>query len=409
MRLVKLQRSDVTNYLFWLVIITLPLPMIVNNIAIILFAIHSAIYFQPSKLKLEAPLLFLPIIFLVSLFSLLYTTDVSKGLKALEKVIPFIVFYLFLSPISFSKTEVLKYLRAFAYINVALILICLTVATFLTIKNQTFIIYNPLNFVNENYFLYHRFSKPIGFHAIYLGIYTIFSSSILLIDLSNQPKKIKHYTMLAILFVGVILLKSFAVALSYFLILLFYFLYFKPITLNKFKGFFLVSLLIIAISLFYYKAKGINKEVFSYNLQDDVHNPNWNSLNIRLAKWECAIEASKTNKILGVGVGSGQMELNKTYSDKDFILGISNNFSTHNQYLHYLVEFGVIGLLLFIIGIIMNIYSSLIKRNFLLFSLILLLSVCSITENVLTLNKGIVFFSVFFFLVYKLNETEKAL
>lgn len=405
--MVKIQHKTIATSLFWLVIITLPMPMLINNIAIILFSIYGIYCFQVSRLKLDFQSLFFPLLLLLSLLSLWYANDVLKGFKALEKIMTFLLFYISLSSISYTKNEIVKFLKAFAYINVILILICLVVASYNVIINGTFIIYNPENFVNENYFLYHRFSKPIGFHAIYLGIYSVFSACVLIFDLKNQNNKIGHYLSLVVLFSGVILLNSFAVTVSCFVIIFFYFFYFRPLLLSKTKGLFLMTLLLIGMGLFYYKAKGINKSVFNYNLQDDVHNPNWNSLNIRLAKWECALEVFKKNKLLGVGVGNGQTELNHEYDIKNFEIGISNKFSTHNQYLHYLVELGIIGALFYLIGLIIIFFKSVKESNFLLFALIVLLGICSITENVLTLNKGIVFFAIFYYLILGLNQTSE--
>ncbi|MFC4722879.1 O-antigen ligase family protein [Geojedonia litorea] len=385
------------------------LPMVINNIAIVLFSIYGLIHFKKSKVKLDFQSLFFPILFTLSLISLIYASDLLKGLKALEKTLVFILLYLTLTPVSVAKNEVLKVLRVFAYVNVVLILICLATAAYKVLENGTFIIYNPENFVNENYFLYHRFSAPIEFHAVYLGIYSVFSTCILIFDLKNKGNKIWSYLMLIVLLSGIILLNSFSVIVSCFIILCFYFVHFKQIKFNKWARLFIVILLVIIVGLFYYKAKGIDENVFRYNLEDNVHNPNWNSLNIRLAKWECALEVFKNNMFLGVGVGNGQTELNNIYSIKNFELGISNKFSTHNQYLHYLIELGLIGTLVFIFGVLVNLFKSVKESNFLLFALVVLLSVCSITENVLTLNKGIVFFVTFYYLVLQLNRSPKSL
>ncbi|GHC44486.1 hypothetical protein GCM10008083_03790 [Ulvibacter litoralis] len=160
-------------------------------------------------------------------------------------------------------------------------------------------------------------------------------------------------------------------------------------------------------TIFYQKAKVFDGEVFNYSIEEDVHSRNWNSLNIRLAKWECALEVFKENNILiGSGVGCTQDKLDEMYQKKNFTIGINKRFNTHNQYLHYLVTLGILGVLAYLIFLIAGLYKSLTTNDFLLFAIIAMITICSVTENIFGLNKGIVFFTSIYYLILLRYEKE---
>jgi O-antigen ligase len=390
-------------YSFGLVILTLPLPMILNNIAIFLFIFFSLFRIKQIKLSKKFLLVFFPGIFILSLLSLLYTCDVFRGLKHIEKIVVFIVFYLFLPSMVIDNKKMKTLLLLFANLTLIVLLYCMAVALYNIISADSYFIYNPETFVNEQYLRYHRLADAIDFHAIYLSIYLAFSASIFIHYFSGFSKKSKKITIfkLVILAAGMYLLNSFAV-LAAFVIIVLSALFFFNHGISKFKK---ISILILILSLptaiFINKAKAFDTSFLKYNIEEGQHSGTWNSLNIRLAKWECAVEAAKDRPFTGQGVGCVQIKLNEVYKYKEFEIGHSKGYSTHNQYLHYLVELGIPGGIIFLTFITMSFYHSIREKSFLMFSLITLLALCSITENVLTLNKGIIFFTAFYYLIYR--------
>src|SRR5690606_25679591 len=219
----------------------------------------------------------------------------------------------------------------------------------------------------------------------------------------------KIFTWIKILFLllGVLLLQSFAVLAAGFVILI-YAVWNSKVKINFLqKSLVLVLLLALPITVFIKKAKQMSTDVFSYQLEDDIHNKNWNSLNIRLAKWECAWAVIQQQPDLGTSTGCGRKHLDEMYRSKNFQIGYEKSFSTHNQYLHYWVELGIFSFLLFVAFLISGLYYSAKKNNFLLFVLLMLIAICSLTENILTLNKGIVFFAAFYYLILCFNPNEK--
>jgi len=402
----KLNINNFHYYSLGLVLLTIPLPMMFNNIAIILFSFLSLLNIKKAKFKFNISDLFFPIIFLCSVISLVYSCNVTFGIKGIEKTLSYIVFFAFIPTLSIQKRQLFKLFKLFAYLNLLLIIYCFIIAVYNVFELESFYVFNPDNLVNENLFLYHRFSKPIGFHAIYFSVYLVFSSCILWYEIENIKNKKLHYLILFIFLIGIGLLQSFAVLIAYLLIIFVYFVFFNHKKVNRRYFVLMILLLIVSMSVFHKKANGFGEKILSYNIEENVHSKKWNSLNIRLAKWECAIEVVKNHMLFGTGVGCSQTLLNEMYLKKHFEIGYNKSFSTHNQYLHYAVEFGVLGLLIYFAFLIVGFYESFINNNFLMFSLIILLLICGITENILTLNKGIVFFSVFYYASKKFNNEK---
>lgn len=397
-------------YIFGLVILTLPFPMLVNNLAILLFVFVSLFKLKEVRLVKPFQFLFFPLIFLLSALSLIYSCDFTAGFKSLEKIVVFAAFFLFVPTISLKTTTVKKLLLAFANLQVVLLLYLLITASYLVLKHDSFFIFNPVNLVNENFFFYHRFAMPLEFHAVYLAVYFTFAAFIFLHNLQEQlslKKKIFTWIKILFLLLGVLLLQSFAVLAAGFVILI-YAVWNSKVKINFLqKSLVLVLLLALPITVFIKKAKQMSTDVFSYQLEDDIHNKNWNSLNIRLAKWECAWAVIQQQPVLGTSTGCGRKHLDEMYRSKNFQIGYEKSFSTHNQYLHYWVELGIFSFLLFVAFLISGLYYSAKKNNFLLFVLLMLIAICSLTENILTLNKGIVFFAAFYYLILCFNPNEK--
>ena len=119
------------------------------------------------------------------------------------------------------------------------------------------------------------------------------------------------------------------------------------------------------------------------------------STSTRIKAWEATVELAKKNWLFGFGTGYGGKELNKIYRDKGYFSLKKKNINPHNQYLQYLLDHGIIGIiLLFFITIVMFIISLKEKNyDYTIFLLIMILNFT--TESVLETQSGIVFFSLF--------------
>ena len=126
----------------------------------------------------------------------------------------------------------------------------------------------------------------------------------------------------------------------------------------------------------------------------------YNSVNLRVEKIKSAKEVIAQNWLWGVGIGDVQDVLNEEYKKRGFELGYKVNLETLNQYLETWIGLGIFGLFLLVSFNSLSLWEAFQVRNFLLFFLILHFSIASLSEALLNTQKGIVFFSLFYPLLY---------
>ncbi|TLF46471.1 O-antigen ligase family protein [Maribacter aurantiacus] len=130
----------------------------------------------------------------------------------------------------------------------------------------------------------------------------------------------------------------------------------------------------------------------------------WSKTN-RIYIWKSSAELFKNNFLFGVGTGDIQNELNNQYLMDGQEYLAKRNTNTHNQFLDFLIKFGILGFLGVIIFLWYFIKYALSGTDgfYLMFLVFVLL--CMLTENILNRQLGIVFF--FFFNSLFLFRKEK--
>jgi O-antigen ligase len=116
----------------------------------------------------------------------------------------------------------------------------------------------------------------------------------------------------------------------------------------------------------------------------------------RLARWEAIFELIKKSPVVGYGNGSETRLLQEKYFQKGLYISYLNEFNTHNQYLAIMLKTGIIGLLLFLYILYFGYATAIRNRDLLLLAFMIIITVVSLSENILDLNKGIFFYSFFF-------------
>ncbi|WP_158598144.1 O-antigen ligase [Flavobacterium sp. 81] len=87
---------------------------------------------------------------------------------------------------------------------------------------------------------------------------------------------------------------------------------------------------------------------------DEIDHPEikvFNSLVTRVSIWKSAWELSVKNLPFGVGASDGKPELNKYYAETNQKFLAKYEFPTHNQFLDFLLKFGILGPLVVILYI----------------------------------------------------------
>lgn len=231
-----------------------------------------------------------------------------------------------------------------------------------------------------NHYLKYDLSQylPGSYHHTYLGMYMTFA--IILLTFGNLLKTKRQILLLSlfILINQVFMGGKITLILS----LLVLSAYIWKISINK-K---LVLTVFVAISV---------TTIYFLNLRGLFESINF-SISNRLASWKCTLEAISQHPWFGLGK-------EKTYQFLSNCVG-NDAISTHNQILNELVNYGILGLWILIF------YWLIIKRSkgdlaFVLLATLII--IMSLFENILSLQRGILFVSFFATVLMISNENRK--
>lgn len=123
----------------------------------------------------------------------------------------------------------------------------------------------------------------------------------------------------------------------------------------------------------------------------------WGGKALRLAIWKCSGDVIRAHWIAGVGTGDVQDSLQAAYERRQFYFASRyNKYNAHNQFIQEAIAYGLPGFVLFCACLLVPFYIYLRSGGWQLYILFLLsFAVICITESVLEISKGIVFYSLF--------------
>lgn len=386
-----------------IVAFTIPFPILVNNLSIIILGLLWLLTIEKdwSRFKNIYLLLssFLP-------FYLWYTVGISYSHNTnnafnlvLERSATFLIFPIILFS---SKLDSLSIKNIFYSFTAGFILIlCISIGEIL-LK----IYYNsePLSLLITQYTRWNfTENSSLSYHTPYMGMHAIFCYAIILVCLNaNKLSKLLLKTMILILLcLGVYIFGSKLPFILFFLVSLFYLSYLLLFNHLSFAAINIcVSLLLLLFISIIYTNRDNLISTFRYNTETD--NLYWGSLPNRFIKflevgdedrldnWGAAICAYLKHPVLGSGTGDGLESIQSCRSTSSW--NYLNKVNAHNQYLDIAVRSGIIGLILFLTGIICCFRLSLFYRNRLYILFLISFSIGLIFEDFLDRQKGVVFF-----------------
>ena len=133
----------------------------------------------------------------------------------------------------------------------------------------------------------------------------------------------------------------------------------------------------------------------SMHLNSSKSNDDVNSKEERLVIWKTAIKTAKKNPVLGVGTGDIKDELIKAYEKINFKNGIIKKLNCHNQYLQFLMAFGLLGLICILFSFLYPLLNAFKTKDYiyLFFAFVFFANV--LFESMLETKTGVEFFAFF--------------
>ena len=399
----KKSKEEMADHAFLLaltlVIVSLPFSIRLNSISIVLLIVCWGVQNNFSRLlqvvKSNRLFWFNISLYLLSVISMLYTQNKHDGKFELEKE-----FSLLLFPILLASAKLIPLER------IIFILWSFVLANFvLGALGILYAVYGYWKY-DLNYFFYHDLVRLFNFHATYFSMYLLFSIVILVyLFIINK----KEYG--TILKSGIILIITFFIVLIFLLSVRSIIVFFCLSTLvsiivytirmkNVKLGFLLLSGF---ITIVYF---GINKnEVLKDRLLQIKDNYKYefsrgdtniyNGFTTRLAQWECSFIIIKKSPFFGVGIGDVQDELQIQYKKNILNYSFKGRFNAHNQYFQTGLGLGIVGLLIFMGGFVLALILSYRQKNYVYLVFSILFYSCCLTESMLCMQQGVVFYAFF--------------
>ncbi|MBL7927297.1 MAG: O-antigen ligase family protein [Bacteroidia bacterium] len=375
----------------------LPIKPQISTIAIVVSFILSLLFIKGDSYKSilhNKPALLLLLFYLMHIVALLYSDNLKYGFKDLEYKLSFIVF-----PLIFINAGNMISIKP---IGIAFVLGCISAAIICWVNAY-------LNFciqANPSYFFYTSFSKFM--HPTYFGMYCNLAMLLIVTYNKNMPNKLVFVTILTAGCLTMVFIASRMASIVAIITMVAYSIhvFYKE---EKLMLRYVVLALLIAVGFQIYISKYFNR----YNeLQStlEVNNataqvPSTSSSNSRILLWQYATDVwcnNVTSFVFGVGTGDIKDALQQVYIAKNFQRGINEHYNPHNQFLHTAVALGILGLAILLMIFIFGLTNTNILSKYFL----IIVGLNALTESVLEVQSGIIFFC-FFYMMFNTNNKLK--
>lgn len=382
-----------------------------GNVALALFSVTLVLYAikngkRPSvNLKTSLKFIFgtTTIIIVWLGLGLLYTDYVSRGIRLFGNYFSYLLVpLLFL----FASYDILlaikeKATKFFVYGSAVSSTVLLSYNFYkYFLEKGTFIIEEDLF---GYYYTYHEFTALLKFHPTLLGVYYLFA----LVILNESKGWLNTYSKLGInlvVLIGILFLNSRVVYLLIAIYGIYYFIQRGRILYDTKKGILLgsvvllISLLttgIILIKDTYIYERMTNQLIWDLKdnkgtLYDDQHKND-----SRVSRWEAIYQYAMKKPLIGYGSGSEDAVVLQAYREDNLMHALEYEYGPHNQYLSFLLAYGLLGLGCFIFYLFYQVRLALLDRNVIYFYLILSIAISCVFDSVLYLNTTIIFFAFF--------------
>jgi O-antigen ligase len=324
------------------------------------------------------------LLFTINFIGLAYTSNLKNGNHEVEVKLSLIVLPLIILSVErLSNKKVNILLFTFVLTVMKMIIITLLLIPFHSIGNFGILVNN------------------LVLHRPYLGMYITLAMSIVLFSFRWRTKLTWIFSLGLLFFFTLSLIYIQAKMAMVAIILVFPFVFFLLLFNNKRYGLIFFLFLSTLSVLFYIynkspQVKAFASKAINLNFSITTEANLFNSFYMRSISWQCAKETLLKDKnwIVGVGTGDVKDNLRLCYKNKNEYL-YKTGLNSHNEYLEEWLRHGIIGLLLFIILLFYSLFLSIRKKKYLYTSFIIIFSILSVTEVLLSRQSGSVFFSLF--------------
>lgn len=371
------------------------LNSVLSILLVVFWLIFSKKEFAPSSRKTRLMLLFISL-FAIGMAGMIYTSNSKAGLATLETQSAILFFPLVFGTTTVLTREMVKKITAHFLIAMA----------FAAVAGLGYGVYNYFHTGHVEQLTRDRI---VLFHVVrpaVMGLFSLLAMIIAFEKLATSSAKTKG---LLYAFIGLMTILIFLLSIRLIIVcwLFIVFYYFLLLVKQKLYRIFLIT---IAITLLIISAVAIPtvknqwNELFDFSGRstivldkDSSLGRHWRGKALRVAIWKCSADILKKHWVTGVGTGDVQDSLQKAYENRKFFFAsLYNKYNAHNEYLQVTLANGLPGLLILLSCIFYPLlhYREKFTGN-IYFLFLLLFAITGITESVLEVNKGIIWYSFF--------------
>jgi O-antigen ligase len=383
-----------------LVFCTPILPQLLKIISIALFLVICITEYIKNKSKFKWEyFLFNAGLYLMYVFSLLYSKDLEYGLRKVEISAALVVFPLGFALISKDLiTHAIKNLKLFFYVFISAVLVLniFVFSSFLSAGYDVSSFGEYADFVN-------RMEGFPAVHSIYLSMYNAIAV-LLIFYLLRTERLLKAGIPLiiigSVLCLGLILLLKKGPIFGLVLVATLLAIKYKMWRVWAFYTVFTASL-VATLFLFPDTSQRIHDLFQVERISAAIE-----SEEIRATIYKCGNKKFQEAGLTGFGIGDGKNELLDCYQEYNPTLA-ATSYNSHNQYISLILNAGFLGLLIFLAFIFYNINRSLKSGEFITVAIIVFYCIVMFSENILERQNGVLYFSLFINLLYFLSKKNQ--
>jgi len=410
-------------------IVSLPISTTICHTAIVFYLVSWVCEGNWRKkftiIKKNVPIILIIVLFTLEVFGILYTD--ASGVAGVEKKIFFV-----LVPVALATTGVKLTIRNIYQIFYCFVASCL-ICTFICLANASYQITlltegEPLAILSyldaSDYktfnsdasdgwlsFSYISLAHGIGIHPTYFSLYLAFAITFLLfrLDEGRVWLRIVSWILIGYFSFFIVLLSSRVIIVG--MLVIFGIAIFQAMRRKKTltKSFRLVAVVGLSATLLYLnpvsRYRNLQEIPFT-SLHIQSNNNYINSTEIRASLWWLGLRASeRVNLIWGTGTADVYDAI-KQVSDDYHVTNSLETYDPHNQFLFTLIGSGIVGLTLLVALILCSLYFAFLKHDYLYGAFIFLFILICTTETALQLQKGVIFFAIFYSMLAFAKQPE---
>ena len=379
------------------------------TVIMICFSFYSLLSYNLMSFP-KGALKYILIIAIPLLLEIIYfwnNDDFYLGIKSLEKYTSLLLFPIFIIG---NKKNIKLYSLLKAYSVATTLILLMFLIRYYFVYHEFFLsFYYGMNMWQMGY----HFANTIGIHAPALNMHLAFVSicnlyfSISIFKIKKHfLLKILHMLLFVLSFILILIINTRIALLvsfiGYLLVIIFLFLKNKNIRhLIKTTSIFIFIISIILIVFIknnHFMEQKYNRMIFDkfemIGKLDQIKRPEveiYSSLVTRLTIWKSTIDLANEHLLYGVGSSNSKKELFKFYKKTNQKFLSKYQFPVHNQYLDYLLKFGILGTIGAFVYIGFIGYIGLKSKNVIVIAFFLLFFISNLTDDFLIRFDGIVF------------------